>query len=189
MNNYSLQSIGNFSEADILLVEKELQKRTLKKEEPLLKTGEICQSVFFIEQGFCYQHNFSAGDEQIIIDLHLSGEWCLNQQSFITQKPSATSITAFTDVQVAELNAHSIHHLIKLSPVFFQLGKLLDAASARINFFDKNFSPTEKYLHILEHRPALLHHFPLKMIASYLKITPETLSRVREKLSKEKLLS
>jgi len=47
-------------------------------------------------------------------------------------------------------------------------------------------TPLQKYQYILDHRPDLIQQFPLKIIASYLKITPETLSRVRDKLSKGK---
>jgi hypothetical protein len=45
-------------------------------------------------------------------------------------------------------------------------------------------TPLEKYQFVLQTRPQLVQVFPLKMIASYLKVTPETLSRVREKLAR-----
>ena len=63
------------------------------------------------------------------------------------------------------------------------MGKLLDQAVSRIEFYDNNNSPDEKYVHLLENKPIVIRKFPQKVIASYLKITPETLSRVRKRIS------
>jgi hypothetical protein len=65
----------------------------------------------------------------------------------------------------------------------------MDSAVSRVIFFDNASTPTEKYLYILNNRLQLIQAFPLKMIASYLKITPETLSRVREKVTRPRDIS
>ena len=77
------------------------------------------------------------------------------------------------------MTVYSLHNLIEISPVFFQLGKLLQPTTLRTQFYDDSMTPIEKYKYVLEHRPQLLQRFPLKYIAAYLKIAPETLSRVR----------
>jgi len=77
------------------------------------------------------------------------------------------------------LSIHSIHALVAKSQVFLQLGKLLDLATERTHFFDTSASPAEKYKYLQQNRSKLLQKFPQKMIASYLKIAPETLSRIR----------
>jgi hypothetical protein len=55
----------------------------------------------------------------------------------------------------------------------------MDNAVSKIVLFDNALAPKEKYLYVLNNRQQLIQEFPLKMIASYLKITPETLNRVR----------
>ena len=174
----ALQKIGRFETADIALAETLIPLRQLKKNETLLAEGTVCQSVFFLVSGAVYQYSMHDIDENVI-DLYLANDWIMNYPSFVGQKPSATQIRAYTDCEVLELTIHTIHHLIETSPVFFQLGKVMEQGMARMHYFDNVLTPLQKYNHLMETKPQLLQYFPLKMIASYLKMTPETLSRVR----------
>jgi CRP-like cAMP-binding protein len=181
-----LNAIGQFSENDCTLFEKAVKIRQVKKEEILLKQGEKCQSLFYTLEGSFYQYYFDEENDLKVIDLYIENEWFLNQQSFVAQKPSETYIEAYSDSTILELTVHALHFLIGQSPAFFQLGKVLEQPLSRLYFFDKTLSPLEKYQYILDKKPEFIQAFPLKLIASYLKITPETLSRVRERLAKEK---
>ena len=69
---------------------------------------------------------------------------------------------------------------MSLYPVFsfLQLNKIF-TQPAKIHFFDNAYSPSQKYDYLMQTKAQLMQTFPLKMIALYLKITPETLSRVR----------
>lgn len=60
-----------------------------------------------------------------------------------------------------------------------QFGKILNQSKNRIAIFDNSLNPAQKYNYINNAKPELAKVFPIKMIASYLKIAPETLSRVR----------
>lgn len=174
----SLSQFELFSESDYKLVQNELKYRKLSKNEILLDKGEICKSIYYIQSGSFIQYHIKEIEKQII-DLHIKNEWFVNHTSFIAQKPSSTTITSFEESEILELSVYSIHKLIETSPVFLILGKILDQAQERTLFFDKCFSPTDKYNYILRNRPALIQKFPLKIISSYLKISPETLSRIR----------
>ena len=155
-----------------------MTRRQFKKNQLLLAEGMICRSVLLVLSGAVYQ--FSVSDiEENVIDFYIEDDWVMNYPSFVGQKPSTTSIKAYTDCEVLELSIHTLHHLIEVSPTFFQLGKVMEQGMARIHYFDNALSPLQKYNHLVETKPQLLQQFPLKMIASYLKITPETLSRVR----------
>jgi len=178
MTRNILLNIGRFSETEIGLFEKYAIKRSLNKNDVLLKEGEVCQSVFYILSGSFYQFQ-TDGTCKNILDLHIQNEWMFNQTSLINQSPSKTSIRAFSKAEVLELDLNSLHKLIATSQAFLQLNRILDRANTRIHFFDYSLSPVQKYNFIMETKPLLLQVFPLKMIASYLKITPETLSRVR----------
>lgn len=173
-----LHNIGRFTEADTRAFETSIVRKRIKKNEVVLQEGQTCQSAFYIVSGSFYQFCYDDIDENII-DLHLPNEWVLNHSSFMTQKPSQSIIKAFSEAEILELSVHAIHELITKSPIYLQLGKILDQAATRIHFFDNASTPQQKYNYVMDNRPQLLHVFPLKMIASYLKITPETLSRVR----------
>jgi CRP-like cAMP-binding protein len=184
-----LMTTGVYSSTDIKLFESKTKTRSVSKDEILLNPGEVCKSFFFSITGAFYQFNYKDEIEENVLDLHVDHEWFLNQSSFIAQKPSDRFIKAYREGKILELDIVSLHCLIGESAAFLQLGKILQQATAQAYFFDNRLTPTQKYQYILENRGELIQKFPLKLIASYLKITPETLSRVRESLSKGKVIS
>lgn len=179
-----LNTVGSFTDTELVLFQKEVKLRHVKKNEILLQKGEVAKSIFFSFEGLFYQHKSNAENVLTVIDLHLDNEWILNHASFVKQQPSDSFISAFTDGCVLELSIESIHYLIGRSLAFLQLNKALENAVSRLHFFDNALTPLEKYQYVLNHKPLLIQSFPLKLIASYLKVTPETLSRVREKIVK-----
>jgi len=181
-----LKSNGIYNDRDIQLFADKIKFRRIAKDEILIKQGQVCRSVFFIIEGAFYQYNFKNEIEENVLDLHSDNEWFLNYNSFISQKPSDSFIKAYTDSKIFELDIESLHWLIGESPGFLQLLKILEPATARVHFFDNRLTPVEKYKYVFDNRRELIKKFPLKFIASYLKITPETLSRVRESFLNEK---
>ena len=187
MNNLTagfLKKIGYFSEKEITLLKEEIQYRTLKKDEILLDKGNICNALSFVLKGAFYQFKTDSDLNNIIIDLKVAEDWIINHKSFTTQKPSEYYIKAYEESQICFLTINSIHKLIAKSQSFLQMGKILEASISRIDFFDNNNTPDEKYQYLIKNKPEIIQRFPQKIIASYLKITPETLSRVRNRFSK-----
>lgn len=173
-----LQEIGYFSDQELVLFEQTVTKRPVRKGERVLSEGAVCQSVFYILSGAFYQ--YQAGEvQENIIDLHLEKEWMFNHTSLISQSPSKTSIRAFIESEVAVLSLYDLHALITFSKAFLQLGRLFNQDGTRTYLFDHLLSPAQKYSYIREVKPQITQVFPVKMIASYLKIAPETLSRIR----------
>lgn len=179
-----LTKVGRFSEEELMLLKEELQFRTFKKDEILLDKGQICASLSFVLSGAFYQYKIDADENKNVIDLNVTNDWIINHKSFTTQKPSEYYIQAYEESSICLLTIESIHRLIAKSQSFLQMGKILEASISRIDFFDNNNTPDEKYQYILENKPEIIQRFPQKLIASYLKITPETLSRVRNRFSK-----
>lgn len=177
-----LSSAGRFSESELELLKNEAQLINIKKGTILLDKGAICSSVSFIAEGAFIHYNTDDAMHKNIIDLNVENDWVLNPKSFTTQNPSTYSIEAYEDSTLYILSIVSIHRLIAQSQSFLQMGRILEGATSRLSFFDKNYSPDEKYQHLLNNKPKLIQKFPQKLIASYLKISPETLSRVRKRL-------
>jgi len=178
-----LSSVGKFSKKESLLLKEELKFRELRKGEVLLEKGNVCSSLHFVISGSFYQYNIDSELNKNVIDLNSINDWILNHKSFTSRKPSKYSIQAFEDSSVYELSIESIHNLIAKSQSFLQMGKILEESTSRIDFFDNNLTPDEKYHYIIVNKPNFLQKFPQTIIASYLKMTPETLSRVRKRLS------
>ncbi len=173
-----LNSLGAFSDLEVELFEKHSKRRILNKNELLLREGEVCTSFYFILSGSFSQVQLDDIDE-VIIDLHLKHEWMFNQQSLTEQSPSTTAIKSFSKSEVIELSLTNFHFLCSKSQSFLQFGKILNQTRYRSYIFDHSLKPNEKYKYINQSKPDLIKVFPIKMVASYLKIAPETLSRVR----------
>jgi len=176
-----LAAVGKFSTQDIQQFEEKAILRHFAKGSELLSLGNV-SSVFLLVSGSAYQFELDREEmEEQVIGLYTAGDWCFNHASFVAQRGSQSVIKAYSDVTVRELTVFSIHQLLAISPAFFQLGGLLERGIDRLRYFDSTNSAKEKYEMLIAKNPALLQAFPLKMIASYLMIAPETMSRLRAK--------
>ncbi|MPT31625.1 MAG: Crp/Fnr family transcriptional regulator [Chryseobacterium sp.] len=173
-----LRSLGVFSDFELQLFNQNVEVKTVEKNEILLSEGEISKSIFFIKAGALFQVQ-KIDDEEKIIDLNIQNDWVFNFDSLTNQIPSNTIIKAFTKSEVIELKLENLHKLISISQNFLQLNKIFNSLSAKIHIYDSNLNPAEKYNYLLKNKPQIIKIFPLNMIASYLKIRQETLSRVR----------
>lgn len=175
-----LEKVGTFTLSEVREFEKHITYRTLKKNEILLSEGEVCKAFYYLVKGAVYQFRQQEISE-LIIDLHLQNEWIFNQQSLIEQSPSTTTIKAYCKTELMELTLENFHSICAVRQTFLQLARILNPASQRTHIFDHSLNPVERYDFIKKSKPDLVTSFPVKMIASYLKIAPETLSRVRAK--------
>ncbi|MPS75043.1 MAG: Crp/Fnr family transcriptional regulator [Chryseobacterium sp.] len=173
-----LRSLGVFSDFELQLFNQNIETKTVERNEILLSEGEISKSIFFIKTRAIFQVQ-KIDDEEKIIDLNIQNDWVFNFDSLTNKIPSNTMIKAFVRSEVIELNLENVHKLISISQNFLQLNKIFNSLSAKIHIYDSNLNPTEKYNYLLNNKPQIIKIFPLNMIASYLKMRQETLSRVR----------
>ena len=177
----SIQKFAEFSQKERSLFTKKLKIKKVEKDDFLLRPGQVCNSIYFINCG-AFRYYFRTNDFiERTLNLYIENDWVFDHQSFTSQKPSFNYIQAFEPGEIFELDIYSLHELIERYNSFFKLGNLLVSVQDA-DFLLTEKSPDEKYKFILTNRPQLLHRFPLKYIASYLRITPETLSRVRRKM-------
>lgn len=179
----AVQAFGHFPSSQLNLLLSEVNVRQLKKETPLLKEGQVCPAVYFLNDGSLRQYHIADEGSERTLNLFLKGDWVLDYQSFISQKPSRNFITAFEDSEVIELSICSAHKLIGQSQVFFKMGRLLEGGIQPGNFYTEFSSPEERYREVLSKKPLWFQKFPLHFIASYLGVAPETLSRIRRRIS------
>jgi len=184
MFNEALKSILEFcpfSPGELSIIQGMFKQKLLKKNEFLLREGDVCRSFYFINKGACTHFLTTEEGIDIMLNLYVEHDWLTDYQSFTSQKPSLNNIKAFEDCELSELDVYSFHALIQYSPSFFAIGRLLQVM--QYGEFSNNMqSPEENYKAVLNKRPMLIRKFPLKYVASFLRITPETLSRVRRRI-------
>ncbi|OJV22648.1 MAG: hypothetical protein BGO21_05695 [Dyadobacter sp. 50-39] len=174
-----LRTTGSYLDAEVEIFERMITVREVGKNTVLLQKGDIARSIYCLLEGAVRQYDVIPDAGHNVINLHIAGEWFLNYESLIAQRPSTVFIDTFADSRILEITLDAVHYLTGRSLAFLQLNKVLEGALSRMQFFDQSMTPVEKYRSILENRPGLIQAFPLKTISSFLKVTPETLSRVR----------
>lgn len=176
-----IDKIGRFSDNEKALFIEKLKPKSLKKDDIYLKEGIVCSDVCFINTGSARLFHINQKGEDLTLKFFTTGDWMLDSDSFTSRKASENTLICTENIEILELSIHDLHNLIAISQSFLQLGRIL-YASQRPFIYDNTSSPEEKYRYLMVNEAHLLQKFPLKQVASYLKMTPETLSRVRRKI-------
>lgn len=159
----------------------------LKAGEYFLKQGKISRTIGFIEEGILRMYYLHDGKEVTNCFCKENTITC-SYRSLITKQESDFAIQAIEDSTLTIFSYDSLQKLYEKDLFWQQVGRM--AAENEFistechNRFLHDLSATEKYLQILQEDNELLHRVPLTYIASYLQISPETLSRIRKKISR-----
>jgi len=178
----SLLRFGNFSGEELSEITNRLKILYIKKDGCLIREKQVCREFYFINRG-CFRHYaVLENGAEAILNLFVEKDWMFDYKSLMSQKPSEAVIQATEDSEVFELSGWDFHELVKMSDTFFRVGQIFQQAIQNQDYQNNRISPEEKYELLLASKPQIIQKFPLKYIASYLGIAPETLSRVRRKL-------
>jgi len=163
-----------------------LTTRRLAKHEPLLRAGEVCTQIAFINQG-CLRYYYLKDGSEFNGQFFFEGSWVGDYQSFLTGQPAVQYIDALEDTELLTMSRTDLLTLYTEQPRFERFGRLL-AENVVIGSQRRTASllfdtPEERYLKLIAERPKVVERIPLHHIASYLGIKPESLSRIRKRLA------
>lgn len=175
-------------------MEKELLREAfipmhIKKNQYLLQQGQVCRQFAFIVKGAMRQYRIDSKGKEHIVQLLVEDWWCGDRESFIMLTHSSYTIDAWEDTQYLTLTMADTLVLSKKIPAILVMQRKLDdnhsiALQKRVDAA-LSLSAEERFLEFSNHYPELVQRFPQHIVASYLGITKETLSRVRtQKLKK-----
>jgi CRP-like cAMP-binding protein len=165
--------------------------RSIKKGDFLLKSGEVCVHGIFVLSGCLSYSIINQHDEEKIIDLGTEGWWMGDAHSFFSGHPSPYTIKALVDSKVLLNNASMALEAINKYHFYLKYHYL-----ALLDYRDRtdillthslHLQAEEKYKYLMETRPYLLQQIPLQFIASFIGVTPSSLSRIRRKYNANKL--
>lgn len=166
-------------ELTTLLSRQQLPKRTL-----LLAEGQVCDRVYFIEQGLARAF-YHKGGEEITAWFMPEQSLIISVASMFLQQPSEESIELLEDSVLVSIHYKDLLHLYEKYPEFNFVGRVLTeryyVLSEKRTASLRKQTATERYQSLLEALPQISRRASSKQIASYLGIAPETLSRLRAK--------
>lgn len=158
------------------------------KNEILLKGGEVSKLVYYVESGLLRQFCYKNGKE-LTEHFVSEGNLFINVDSFFHQLPTHATIEALEPLSMYGIPYQPLMSLIvesrEINLMYCRiLEKLLMGINEKFNAFRLE-TANERYLRLLKERPDIIQRVPLVHIASYLLMSPETLSRVRAGLLNE----
>ncbi|WP_346862407.1 Crp/Fnr family transcriptional regulator [uncultured Draconibacterium sp.] len=175
-------SISENDEARILSA---FEPLTVKKKKDLLEPNEVCKYIYFITKGCLRSYYADEKGVEHIYQIRMDNNWISDLESFFTQKPSKYYIETLENSELLRISSEQLEHLYSEVPALERYFRIL-FQKAYINALERLNatmweSAEDRYSKILKEHPTMFQRVPLVYIASYLGITPESLSRIRKK--------
>jgi CRP-like cAMP-binding protein len=179
-------SADPISEDEKALLRQAFIPSKLRKRQYLLQAGDQSKHFAFIIKGAMRMYSVDDKGSEHIVRLGVEGWWMGDRESWVMLTPSTYNIDAWEDSEVLLINRASVLELIKTVPAFCEMIRQLDERNniANQRRLTSAISGTadKRYADFAACYPELLHRFPQHIIASYLGVTKDTLSRVRRRL-------
>lgn len=182
-----LQSKVDFTESEFPSFLALFEPLTLKKKQHLYRSGEIVRQAVFVVKGcMCHYYVNQEGVERVTLFAE-ENWWIGDLVSLREQKPTHLSLVAIENCDLLVLSRERFDEALQKFPAFlnyYQRGTQKTYTKLQEHIGQSLSDSAEaQYLRLLKERPNLFLRVPQHYIASYLGITPESLSRLRKKLS------
>lgn len=157
-----------------------------KRNHLLLKEGEVCRTCYFINKGCVQVYYLDKNGDEATRDLFFEGQWMTNIDSFSKQEPSKEFYRTIEPAEFLAIDRDNFFQLIGQVPSFMEAYRqILEASYAhsinRVNTFNA-MDALDRLKWVREHQAYILTRLSSRIIASYIGVSPETLSRLKSKL-------
>jgi CRP-like cAMP-binding protein len=184
-----LEARASFTEDEIAFVRARFLPSTLRAGEFLQRAGEVSRYAAFVASGCLRNYVIDANGKEHIVQFAPETWWLADTISLGTGAPSQYFIDAIEDSEVLLIDPPSQQQVVEHVPGYAAslrtgLQKHAAAKDQRI-VTSLTASAEERYLEFMERYPSIAQRVPQRMVASYLGVSPETISRVRKNLSRK----
>ncbi len=163
--------------------------KNLKKHQFFLMEGEVCKQIAFVTKGCLRAYSVDARGVEHVLQFAIEDWWISDPLSFLTGAPSTYTIDVLEDSSVLLLDKPAREEMMIAVPMMERVFRLLQeahlVATHRRITESLSLSAEERYTRFLETYPKLTERISQGQIASYLGITPQSLSRIRKDRSRK----
>ena len=178
-----IKANGDFTSGDLTLMRSLSTVKKVRRKEFILQENEVCRYKIFVAKGLLKAYYLKDDGTEHIMRFAPENTWTADHESFKNQTPSRLNIEALENTQVVVWTREDLAELYTSIPAFRSyMERLLDnSLKASHERILKNLSYTseEKYEDFIASFPDVFRRVPLHMVASYLGVSRETLSRIR----------
>jgi CRP-like cAMP-binding protein len=181
---------GILSKQDIDYVASHYRNKTLKAGEHFQEFHKIANEIAFVESGILRVYAADQNGNEATKYFIKENQFFLDLESYYTAKPATDAFQAVTNSELYTIHKSVIEKLSNEIPNLYIFIKSITEANLLNKIKDNDFlnfgDAKTKYLEFVRRYPALAQQVPQQYIAYYLKITPQSLSRIRKELVKSK---
>jgi CRP-like cAMP-binding protein len=181
----NISRIINLTEEEKAIFARHLHFKSLKRKEFLLRQDEICKYSAFVALGCLRGYTIDKNGIEHVLSFAPPGWWIADLYSLFSEKPGTLNIEALEDTDIILLSKTGQEKLYTEVPKFERFFRVLTenslVASQQRVVDNLSLTAEERYNLFCKRYPTLIDHLPLKQIASYIGVTPEFFSRMRNK--------
>ncbi|RAJ05080.1 CRP-like cAMP-binding protein [Chitinophaga skermanii] len=180
-----IEQLTPLENKDWLAFESILSPISYPAQHTVLKIGHTSNAIYFITEGAMKVYTKN-GDEEISVDFAFPRMFITAYHSFITRSPSLVALATITPVEGFAFQYADLQQLYQQNHTAERIGRLL-AEQQYIRKYQRELAflqhtAQERYQQLLAEHAQIVQQIPVKNIASYLGIAPESLSRIRRQL-------
>jgi CRP-like cAMP-binding protein len=160
-----------------------LKEKKIKRKQFILRENEVCENSIFVTAGCLRGYTIDANGFEHILQFAPPDWWIADMYSLISQKPGNLNIDAIEDTEVLLLSRKNQEKLFVDVPKFERFFRIITENSLVANrqrvLDNLSLTAQQRFATFCHHYPTLIEHLPQKLIASYIGVTPEFLSKVK----------
>lgn len=178
---------GILSSEETAIITSYFEEKKLQAEEDFLSIGKAAGKIGFIDTGIIRAYVVDTNGDEVTTYFYRENQFIADLESYYGRKPATTALQAVVDSIIFSVNRKQWEELTERIPKLFILMKSLAEATLLNKIKDKDFlsfgTATDKYKEFVKRNPEFALHIPQQYIASYLGITPQSLSRIRKRIT------
>lgn len=181
----NITQLSAIPEEDLKNVYTFFRKEIISKGQFVLQGGDVSKRIYWVSSG-CLKVYYLNEDKENVLDFFVEQDWFVELYSFINKTASPYYIQAIEDCEIYSISKDNFEKLREdnlhwekfySSLLEQQIPRLINKINDKLSL-----SNDDRYLQMMEHKPELINRIPQYLLASYLGLTPEGLSKLRRRV-------